>query len=219
MARQRTRDRILETTLRLFNDEGEPHVTTVDIANELDISPGNLYYHFKGKEALIEALYDRFDSQMGEFLHAPVNKPLSLEDNWYYLYVLFEEIYQNRFFYRNLTDLLQRYPAIRKRFRRLMELKRRTAHAVASNMAEQGVLEIDNESLERLADSIAMTLTYFMTYEDMLYGELPGPVVMHKGVYQVMSQVAPYFGEQHQAFFNACRDLYQSLLEPAGRDA
>ncbi|TNF33690.1 MAG: TetR/AcrR family transcriptional regulator, partial [Gammaproteobacteria bacterium] len=219
MARQRTRDRILEITLRLFNDEGEPHVTTVDIANELDISPGNLYYHFKGKEALIEALYDRFDSQMSEFLHAPVNQPLSLEDNWYYLYVLFEEIYQNRFFYRNLMDLLQRYPAIRKRFRRLMELKRRTAYAVASNMAEQGVLEIDDESLERLADSIAMTLTYFMTYEDMLYGELPGPVVMHKGVYQVMSQVAPYFGEQHQAFFNACRDLYQRLLEPAGRDA
>lgn len=215
MARLRTRDRILEASLRLFNDEGEPNVTTVDIANELDISPGNLYYHFKGKEALIEALYDHFDSQMSDFLHAPVEAALNLEDNWYYLYVLFEEIYQFRFFYRNLNDLLQRYPALRKRFRRLLELKRRTAKAIAVDMASQGVLEISPEALDRLADSITMILTYFMTYEDLLYGALPGPVVMHKGVYQVMSQVAPYFGEQHQAFFNACRDLYETLLAAA----
>ncbi len=212
MARLRTRDRILEASLRLFNDEGEPNVTTVDIANELDISPGNLYYHFKGKEALIEALYEHFDAQMSEFLHAPVESALSLEDNWYYLYVLFEEIYQFRFFYRNLSDLLQRYPALRKRFRRLLELKRRTARTIAEDMASQGVLEIAPEALDRLSDSITMTLTYFMTYEDLLYGGLPGPVVMHKGVYQVMTQVAPYFGEQHQAFLGASQDLYETLL-------
>ncbi|HEY9035606.1 MAG TPA: TetR/AcrR family transcriptional regulator [Pseudomonadales bacterium] len=215
MARLRTRDRILEASLRLFNEEGEPNVTTVDIANELDISPGNLYYHFKGKDALIEALYEHFDAQMSEFLHAPAESALNLEDNWYYLYVLFEEIYQFRFFYRNLSDLLQRYPALRKRFRRLLELKRRTARAVAADMVEQGVLDVDAEVLDRLVDSITMTLTYFMTYEDLLYGELPGPVVMHKGVYQVMTQVAPYFGEQHQAFFNACHELYENLLAAA----
>ena len=215
MARLRTRDRILEASLRLFNEEGEPNVTTVDIANELDISPGNLYYHFKGKEALIEALYEHFDAQMSEFLHAPTESALNLEDNWYYLYVLFEEIYQFRFFYRNLTDLLQRYPALRKRFRRLLELKRRTAYAVAADMAEQGVIEVSGEVLDRLVDGITMTLTYFMTYEDLLYGDLPGPVVMHKGVYQVMTQVAPYFGEQHQAFFNACHELYENLLAAA----
>ncbi len=212
MARARTRDRILETSLRLFNDEGEPQVTTVDIANELGISPGNLYYHFKGKEALIEALYERFDAQMGEFLHAPVQQALGIEDNWYYLYVLFEEIYQFRFFYRNLTDLLQRYPAIRKRFRRLLELKRRTALAIGTDMAAHGVLEITPDALERLADSVTLTLTWFMLYEDLLQGELPGPVLMHKGVYQVMSLVAPYFGAQHQAFFNDCRTLYETLL-------
>ena len=104
----KTKERILQTTLLLFNDEGEPNVTTVDISHEMDISPGNLYYHYKGKEALIVALYDRFESEMVDILRAPLEKTLDSDNAWYYLYVVFEQIYNFRFFYHNLTDILQR---------------------------------------------------------------------------------------------------------------
>ena len=50
MAKMSTRDLILDVALVLLNERGESSVTSVDLANEMNISPGNLYYHFKGKE-------------------------------------------------------------------------------------------------------------------------------------------------------------------------
>ncbi|HEY5975523.1 MAG TPA: TetR/AcrR family transcriptional regulator, partial [Geobacteraceae bacterium] len=57
----RTKSRILETAIELFNDKGTKAVTTNHIAAALGISPGNLYYHFRNKEEIIRAIFDQMD--------------------------------------------------------------------------------------------------------------------------------------------------------------
>src|SRR6266536_2569583 len=59
----KTRDRILETALRLFNEEGAAKVPTNRIATELEMSPGNLYYHFRQKEQLVDRLLRRLTNR------------------------------------------------------------------------------------------------------------------------------------------------------------
>ena len=67
----KTRDRILECALLLFNQRGESNISTLEIATELDMSPGNLYYHFHGKEPLIMELFTRFKNELAPLLNPP----------------------------------------------------------------------------------------------------------------------------------------------------
>ena len=69
-APRRTAERILETTLELFNRFGEPNVSTTAISAELRISPGNLYYHYPAKDELVTALYARYEAELSELLES-----------------------------------------------------------------------------------------------------------------------------------------------------
>jgi len=213
----KTKDRILQTSLLLFNEEGEPNVTTVDIANEMEISPGNLYYHFRGKEVIIEELYERFDREMAEILAAPIQKSISVHDSWFYLYVVFEHIYHYRFLYFNLTDIIQRYEKIQRRFKRLLKSKVATARSMNNEMIRLGVLRFSSEAeAEALVNQVVLTVLYWMSFNVLSERWSKNPeLLMHDGVFQVMSLIAPHLTEEKKEFFNECKDLYQDLIKKA----
>jgi AcrR family transcriptional regulator len=104
---RRTAERILSTSLELFNRFGEPNTSTSMIAGELRISPGNLYYHYPSKDELINTLFDQYARTLTELL-AAANDVRDVEDAWFLLHSLFELIWQYRFFYRDLNHLLSR---------------------------------------------------------------------------------------------------------------
>ena len=100
----KTRDRILECALALFNQEGEPNVSTLEIANELGISPGNLYYHFHGKEPLVLELFERFQAEMAPLLDPPAEAQLEAEDYWLFLHLIVERLALFRFLFQLLKN-------------------------------------------------------------------------------------------------------------------
>src|SRR5436189_705260 len=99
---RRTRERILETALLLFNGVGEPNATTADIADEMEISPGNLYYHFHNKDDIIAELFAGFERRLDGLLISPEGRDAGVEDLWFLLHLLFEAMWDHRFLFRDL---------------------------------------------------------------------------------------------------------------------
>jgi AcrR family transcriptional regulator len=204
----KTRDRILKTSLALFNAEGEAQISTIDIAAVLGISPGNLYYHFKGKEAIIEALFGDFETEMRQVLSAPIGKPLSLEDNWVFVYIIFEEINDFRFFYEGMSSILERSPSLRPRLARLLALKRSTTLAILGSLEQQGLVAFLADEKERLADRIAAHLTYWLQYRAVSEREMTDKARINDGVYSTVMQIAPYVTGDRAAYLKGAATFF-----------
>lgn len=205
---RRTPERILEASLRLFNDFGEHNVTTSVIADELNISPGNLYYHFHGKDEILEALFARFEGEVEATLSAPMRRPANVEDMWLFLHLLFEAVWRYRFFYRDLSDLLSRNRLLETHFKRIVEHKTRTARALCEALAAQGAMRAEGPELDALATNMAATATCWLSFE---YVRNPRRMieseVLARGAYQVMCMVAPYLqGDARTLFERLARE-------------
>ena len=212
----KTKDKILQCSLNLFNEEGEQNVTPVDIANEMEISPGNLYYHFKGKDPIIKQLFLDFEEEFRMVLNAPVEKSLELSDNWIYFYILYEEIADFRFFYRNLQAILDRYPDIERRFRALVSLKVKAMKSLIARLRETGFISISDVELEQMAERFALQLTYWPTYQTLMDEAASTPASIHKGVFGMISQLTPYVVEGSDAFLKLLTDFRDKMLKVAG---
>jgi AcrR family transcriptional regulator len=198
----KTRERILQTSLRLFNENGEPTVTTNHIADEMDISPGNLYYHFRNKDDIIYFLFIQFEQQISDALEAPQSRTLNMEDMWLYLHLVFESIWQYRFLYRDLDNILTRNRKIRLRFRRILERKVRTAITICKGLVDAGIMHATMEEIEALSNNIAVIATYWLNFQRIRIENRSNDGDIGRGAYQVITLVSPFLVEEMRDLLN-----------------
>ncbi|WP_122585852.1 TetR/AcrR family transcriptional regulator [Pseudomonas viridiflava] len=184
----KTRDRILECALTLFNQQGEPNVSTLEIANEMGISLGNLYYHFHGKEPLILGLFERFQAELAPLLDPPADARLSAEDYWMFLHLIVERLSHYRFLFQDLSNLAGRLPKLARGIRNLLNSLKRTLASLLARLKSQGQLVSETQALGQLVEQITMTLLFSLDYQRILGREGDVRVV----VYQIMMLVTPH---------------------------
>ncbi|AGI22286.1 TetR/AcrR family transcriptional regulator [Pseudomonas sp. MT3] len=188
----KTRDRILECALQLFNEQGEPNVSTLEIATELGISPGNLYYHFHGKEPLVLALFERFQDELAPLLDPPEDVRLGAEDYWLFLHLIVERLAHYRFLFQDLSNLAGRLPKLARGMRGWLNGLKRTLATLLAQLKAREELDSDTQSLGQLVEQITLTLLFSLDYQRIL-GH-PGDV--RHVVYQVMMLVAPHLRDE-----------------------
>jgi len=207
MARE-TRQRILDCSLAMFNTQGEPNVTTNHIADELEISPGNLYYHFRNKDDIIEQLFGGYEQRIDTALAAPSGRLPNLEDIWLQLHLVFECIWDYRFLYRDLVDILSRNRRLRIRFARILKRADDSAHQVMRGLTQAGVMRASAAELDAAATNILVIATFWLNYA-AVRGEKDEQVAIRAGIVQVMMLLAPFLRDAERVHLNQLIQAYQ----------
>lgn len=115
MATRETQKSILDKAIELFNEHGSSNISANRIAAECGISKGNLYYHFRNKEAIVATIYDRMAAEIRDEWSDDLADPTAN-----HMREMFERqlsmIWRHRFFYREMMALLAADDALRLRF-------------------------------------------------------------------------------------------------------
>ena len=211
-APRRTAERILEVTLELFNRFGEPNVSTTLISAELNISPGNLYYHYPAKDELINSLFDRYERSLSELLNASDNVR-DVEDAWFFMHTLFELIWQYRFLYRDLNDLLSKNRRLETHFQFVLRNKNQAIQAVIAGLVRGGAMKIEPRDIEPVATAMAVVLTYWLSYEyvrDPRHALEPesAAAAMGRGAYHALALLMPHLDEASRSHLKKLAAAY-----------
>lgn len=209
---RRTAERILSTALGLFNRFGEPNVATTLIASDMGISPGNLFYHFPSKELLVNALFDAFEERMFHLLPAAADVK-DLEHAWFFMHSVFELIWEHRFIYRDLNDLLSKNRHLESQVKEVLQRQQQAFEQLLKGLQANGLLTQTDTEHNSCATHMVVMLTWWLSYE---YVQDPRHAMEDKnanrsalrGAQQVLGLLLPYLHAQPKAQLQSLIQVY-----------
>jgi AcrR family transcriptional regulator len=213
-APRRTAERILEAALELFNRFGEPNVSTTALSAELGISPGNLYYHYPAKEQLVNKLFGRYEAALADLLRA-ADDVRDVEDAWLFFHMLFELIWQYRFLYRDLPDLVSASRKLELHFQAVLRDKSKAVRAVLDGLTGAGTVRIDARDADAVATSMVVVLTYWLSFEyareprKALEPESSGAALL-RGAFHVLSLLLPWLDTAAREHLHGLAERYEA---------
>ena len=168
MAKMSTRDLILDVALVLLNERGESIVTSVDLATEMNISPGNLYYHFKGKEQVVEELYAQFHARVLVALQEITGQATGdTKETLAGLAVVSDILQQFKFISQDIRGIHERYPNLRPSLTRLLNLLSQTLNALVKLVMDKSKVTDSSNASKLLADNLLYTLMNYGCYDNL----------------------------------------------------
>jgi AcrR family transcriptional regulator len=169
--KRNNRERILSAAIELFNLSGAVAVTTNHIAAHLNISPGNLYFHFRNKEEIIRELFDRMCDDIDSIWrqnHDQKNQLKSVSSPEELIEQSFEIFWNYRFFHREMYHLRRKDPALAKKWKVHIDRTVRLLNATYRSWVKAGLMrKINDPSEMRLISDVVLitSSSFFQFYE------------------------------------------------------
>ena len=187
-----TRTRILVNSLVLFNEHGEAHTTTNDIADETDISPGNLHYHFRKKTELISALISEFQADARQVLQAPSGDETAIDEFWGFLQLLIEVMTAYRFLIRDTETMVADYPQVGRAMKGFLTALLGVIELHLAALGGHGVIDLSRADRASLSRSIAVLAIYTQRFDAALGQEPAVEETARRITAGAIGQLLPY---------------------------
>lgn len=164
------KENILSVSRTLFNNKGYGNVTIRMIALELKISSGNLNYHFKKREDILEALYFEmvleFDTRIKHIGEREITLTTIKEDIQFSM----QRMVEYHFFWTDLYNLLRLNDKIRLHFEEVYKKRFKGYQFLFNTLIEKNTMqsfELINESQFLIERMIGFGNTWL--YNSFLY--------------------------------------------------
>ncbi len=160
---QSTKQRILEAAIGLFNQKGVSNVTLRDIAAAAEISPGNLAYHYRNQDFIIEEAFRQMEKEREEILIGVQQIP-SFENINRQILPLLRVARKYLFFHLDTVHILRSYPKIAALQQDYYESSIRYVKAVIDYSVGAGNFHAEQHpgQYPRLAHTVWMLMTFWL---------------------------------------------------------
>ena len=213
----KTRDKIIQASIALFNEQGERNVTTNHIAAHLSISPGNLYYHFRNKEDIILSIYDEYARNLLlETFPKASDDVKPLDAIILYMDAVFQAMMKFRFFYSNLPVLLSKNPLLREKYVEVQTfIADRVSNMMLSLRAADMIRFADDELID-LVSILRIVNTFWLSFYQTQNNNVEiNDAVFYQGVLKILVIIRPYTTKAGLPEFMKAREMYMKRCEEA----
>ncbi len=204
----KTKDRILQISLQLFNERGERSVTTNHIAAELGISPGNLYYHFRNKHEIIKELMYQYQVETLDMLSLPEDRPLTTNDKINYFQVLSGQLWSYRFIHRDVYHLVESNEDFKKIYPRFAGQVMQQGQKIYQAFVDAGLMKMTPSEIEALIINLWIVLTNWTNFLYMSGHISDNNHLEEKWVWQALRQMVflegPYLMGKAEQLTSSC---------------
>ncbi|MBZ0180803.1 MAG: TetR/AcrR family transcriptional regulator [Melioribacteraceae bacterium] len=166
------REIILSTTLEMINKDGYDKVKVRDIARRLDISPGNLSYHFNKKEDILFELLRNFSNENNQY-YEEFDRSEKTNKN---LLKMLKNIFHNQFRFRGIfigNQLIQRELQENKGFdySKIAEKRIESFRNILQQLVNHNQLKIDKSEIEFLLSFFSLFNRFWLAEAFLLRKE------------------------------------------------
>lgn len=188
----KTRDRIIQASLELFNEHGERTITTNHIAAHIEISPGNLYYHFRNKQEIIREIFAWYSAELLERFAPWQGKHESLTLLKHYLDSIFNLMWKYRFFYANLPEILQRDQELHLSYTQVQDKLQINLIHIVQVFVDMQLLELTSDEVKKLVTTLHLIASSWLAYQSVMSARVAiTEQVIHQGMLQILAVMKP----------------------------